>query len=359
VGVIRGFDPTIGATRFIMANRYRDWFNQYIWGFSDGLVAHDDLCRPGQICLVGDIHGDGLDDIVAIDYQMQLGSLFTVARVANNNGVWFEPAAIRWWGLGCYEEDQCTLADVDGDGDDDLVIIWPDGGGAVDVALSDGQSLSWASQWHPWMCPSGWRCKLADMDDNRMDDLVAFAPSGQALLALSNGQSFFFDGVLTNDACYPHEDCYVGRHHLPKLFAVDRGTGNVAGSLCYPELRRCMPTRYGSLADPGCTGAKGGVFHVDDFNGDGEDDFACFVRVGDPSWNVAAGDVFMTVGEPGDEFPLLTRRWNQNVCRAGETCLVGRFNWDRYPDAYVLNRDPDMPSVVIWPRTAEPSPWWN
>jgi hypothetical protein len=99
----------------------------------------------GYELLTGDVNGDGRQDVVAVDNTA--GQAF----VALSNGVWFDPSSHLWvsgWGSGDFE---MHLADVTGDGRDDLIARARQSGDWY-VAWSNG---SWfMPSHHVWM--RGW-----------------------------------------------------------------------------------------------------------------------------------------------------------------------------------------------------------
>jgi len=140
---------------------------------------------------VGDVNGDGKADLVGFG----LDGVY----VALSDGSSFAPTATKWtsafdlshgWMVKDYVR---TVGDVNGDGVDDLVGFGLDG---VYVALSDGSSFAaTASKWtsafdlsHGWTVADYART-VGDVNGDGKDDLVGFGLDG-VYIALSDGSSF-------------------------------------------------------------------------------------------------------------------------------------------------------------------------
>jgi hypothetical protein len=160
--------------------------------------------------LLGDVNGDGMADIVAF------GDNGT--EVALSNGAGFDAGSVwindfdytRGWRVGEHER---VLADVNGDGMDDIVGF---GTSWVIVATSTGSGFNPIAFWSSdFTSGSGWRedtyeREVADVNGDGMADIVAFGADG-VQVALSNGHGFdapqsWSDGFGNNDAWSQAED---------------------------------------------------------------------------------------------------------------------------------------------------------
>lgn len=139
--------------------------------------------------MVGDVNGDGKDDIVAFVRSEGV-------YVGLSNGTTFETPTL-WsseFGWNNDDFDHRLLADVNGDGK--LDVVGYKYGEGVYVGLSTGTSFSaaslWSSQYKYWAPQNRFPRLAADMNGDGLADLVGFDPGvGRgAFVALSTGSSF-------------------------------------------------------------------------------------------------------------------------------------------------------------------------
>ncbi|MGH8825626.1 MAG: FG-GAP repeat domain-containing protein, partial [Jiangellaceae bacterium] len=150
--------------------------------------------------LMGDVTGDGLDDVVSLHRQSNGGVLVFVHR---NTGASFA-APVVWQDLRTggwsFDNSRQTLADLDGDGVSDLVSSHAQSTGGVVLwaHLSTGSSMSSPALWAD-LRTGGWsyvnsRQAAGDVDGDGRDDVVTShrQPNGGVLLwtHLSTGSSF-------------------------------------------------------------------------------------------------------------------------------------------------------------------------
>lgn len=171
---------------------------------------HSWFCVANQACLVGDFNGDGRDDIAAFG---KLDRGYVWYALASRAEPAFGPARLAAREL-CTHDAVCDVADVNGDGRDDLVSFsqrytGPDDlrdtipGGDVFVALSGpAHSLEDilaghvrfgpVTIRHDWFCITGEVCATGDFNGDGRDDLVTFvrnnhpARRGDVYVALSD-----------------------------------------------------------------------------------------------------------------------------------------------------------------------------
>jgi len=179
---------------------------------ASGHFAWNDGYNPEKhVRLLGDVNGDGRDDIVAfgtddVFVSYSEGRLFSSpVRVrsdfAYNDG----------WRTGKHER---MLADVNGDGKADIVAFGTDD---VFVLLSTGTGFANPVKAHKDFCYNdGWTKDkthriLADVNGDGRDDIIGFGKT-DILVALSNGSTFGkAQKAYAKDFCYAN-NWRTGRH---------------------------------------------------------------------------------------------------------------------------------------------------
>jgi hypothetical protein len=160
--------------------------------------------------LMGDVTGDGYDDIVTIHHQLT-GGLRVWVHPNAQNGTFAAPQ--QWQNLSTggwsYQNSRQTLADVDGDADMDLVSTHRQstGGLILWAHLSDTTAFATPTQWEN-LTTGGWsfdnsRQVGGDIDGDGLDDVVTShrqSNGGLVLWAhLSDGVSSFDSPALWQD----------------------------------------------------------------------------------------------------------------------------------------------------------------
>jgi hypothetical protein len=158
--------------------------------------------------LMGDVTGDGLDDVVTVHRQLTGGLRVWVHP---NTGTAFGTPQ-QWQNLSTggwsYDRSRQTLADVNNDGMLDLVSAHRQltGGLILWVHLSNGTTLAAPTQWQN-LSTGGWsfdnsRQTSGDVNGDGLDDIVSshrLSTGGLALWAhLSNGTSFAAPSLWQN-----------------------------------------------------------------------------------------------------------------------------------------------------------------
>ncbi len=125
---------------------------------------------------VGDVNGDGAEDVVFVDGS---GSV----RVLTGGAV------VAWGSIGSGHE-FTMVGDFNGDASDDLAGLRSNG--VVDVALSTGSGFAGATTWGDTGPDDGWKFAFAgDFDGDGDDDVVAFRSSAETWYSVkSTGSSF-------------------------------------------------------------------------------------------------------------------------------------------------------------------------
>jgi len=142
---------------------------------------------------VGDVNGDGLDDVVGF------GNHGVLVALSNGSGfnaaeLWLGDFGVVAGGWTSYDRHPRMVGDVNGDGLDDVVGF---GNNGVLVALSNGSGFGAAELWLGdfGVVAGGWTSfdrhprTVADVNGDGLDDVVGFGHNG-VLVALSNGSGF-------------------------------------------------------------------------------------------------------------------------------------------------------------------------
>jgi hypothetical protein len=131
------------------------------------------MCVDGQTCAMGDVNADGKADAIAFVKNTQAEPGRGDVWVAQSTGAGFQ-SATRWSDYFCLDNEQCQVADVNGDGRADLLAFTR--GAAADVwqAISTGTSFNVANKLSDLSCLDGETCTAADMNGDHIADLVTF-----------------------------------------------------------------------------------------------------------------------------------------------------------------------------------------
>ncbi|MFI7674565.1 N-acetylmuramoyl-L-alanine amidase [Actinophytocola sp. NPDC049390] len=165
-------------------------------GFAGTSVKwHDWFAPGGETPLTGDFNGDGKDDIVTFTH----GSLNDV-YVALSTGSSFGGGAKwhDWFALG---GEVPAVGDVNGDGKDDIVTFTRNNLADVYVALSTGTSFTASAKWHDYFGLAGEIPGVGDFNGDGKDDIVVFNQGTQAdvYVATSTGTGFSGTSVKWHD----------------------------------------------------------------------------------------------------------------------------------------------------------------
>ncbi|MEU6076372.1 N-acetylmuramoyl-L-alanine amidase [Micromonospora sp. NPDC047074] len=245
-------------------------------GFAGTSVKWNDyFALSGETPLTGDFNGDGKDDIVAFTHG-SLGDVY----VGLSTGTGFLPGA-KWHDWFAPGAEVAAVGDVNGDGKDDIVTFTHDAAGDVYVALSTGSSFGAGQKWHEFFSIGGEYPALGDVNGDGRDDIITFtqgpATAADVIVALSTGTAFgasqkWHDlfavgaeqprvGDINGDGrddivtftCNADADVYA---------AVSNGTGFVGTTVKWNDFF-CLAGEFPYLAD---------------VNGDGRDDIIVFSK---------------------------------------------------------------------------------
>ncbi|KAF4405558.1 DUF4185 domain-containing protein [Streptomyces lycii] len=163
--------------------------------FGPGEKWHDDFAGWGRFPAVGDVDGDGRDDLIAFTRGEEAD-----VYVALSDGDGFG-TPYKAHDFFAYGAESPRVGDVDGDGDDDIVTFVQGGTDAVYVARSDGENFGAAGKWHERFSLDGEFPYVGDYDGDGDDDIVTFThdSSNDVYVALSDGGTAFTGSRVWHD----------------------------------------------------------------------------------------------------------------------------------------------------------------
>ncbi len=241
-------------------------------GFAGTSVKwHDFFALSGETPLTGDFNGDGRDDIVTFTH----GSLADV-YVALSTGTSFGASA-KWQDFFATDGEVPAVGDVNGDGRDDIITFTRNSLADVYVALSTGTGFTASAKWHDFFGVAGESPGVADVNGDGRADIVTATHGATAdvYVALSTGAGFGASAKWHDQAAMGHTDVRLadangdGRSDLVQF--TREGVVSVALS---------TGSRFGPLAKWHDFFAPQGEFpYTGDYNGDGKDDVVTFTKL--------------------------------------------------------------------------------
>ncbi|GAA1405154.1 hypothetical protein GCM10009662_34880 [Catellatospora coxensis] len=250
-------------------------------GFAGTSVKWNDFfALTGETALTGDFNGDGKDDIVAFTHGTT-GTAAGDVYVALSTGTGFLGGA-KWHDWFAPGAEVPAVGDVNGDGKDDIVTFTHDAAGDVYVALSNGSSFGAGVKWHEFFSPANEFPALGDVNGDGKDDLITFtqgaaATAADVIVGLSNGSSF-------GPGLKWHDLFAVGAEQ-PRVGDVNGdGKDDIVTFTCNADADVYAAVSNGSAFvgttvkwnDFFCT--AGEFPFLGDFNGDGKDDIIVFTK---------------------------------------------------------------------------------
>ncbi len=150
---------------------------------------HDFFALNVEVPAIGDFNGDGMDDIATFTRNAQFPSYVYVAL---SNGSRFVGTGEIWHDRFAPGSELPGVGDVNGDGRDDIVTFTRGAAGDVYAALSDGtRFVGNGALWHDSFAFNAESPGLGDFDGDGKFDAITFAGgSGNVFVAKSNGSSF-------------------------------------------------------------------------------------------------------------------------------------------------------------------------
>ncbi len=173
---------------------------------------HSSFCYGAEVCKVGDFNGDGRDDIAAFVRSSKSGAAAGDVWVALSTGSGFGSSSV-WHPSFCYGSEVCEVGDIDGDGDDDIyafVRSSKSGAGEGDVWVARSYRWRFGTSYapHGWFCVGGETCKVDDVNGDGRADLIAFVRKtgsnstwGNVWVNYSTGTGYGSSRIMHNNFC--------------------------------------------------------------------------------------------------------------------------------------------------------------
>jgi hypothetical protein len=156
--------------------------------FAASAKWHDWFAIGGEFPAVGDVNGDGKDDVVTFT-RGDTGDVF----VALSNGSAFTGTTVKWHDFFALGAEQPRVGDFNGDGKADIATFTNNAAADVYVATSTGTGFSGTTvKWHDFFGLAGEFPYIGDFDGDGVTDIVTFTLGSlnDVYVALSNRTAF-------------------------------------------------------------------------------------------------------------------------------------------------------------------------
>ncbi|QTA83608.1 Uncharacterized protein dnl_60210 [Desulfonema limicola] len=220
--------------------------------------------------LSGDVNGDGLSDTVGISPSDERFVVW------NSNGTGFN-SGVEWLnGIYDYNTYEFRMADVNGDGYDDIIGIWPKEERFV-VWTSNGKGFNSGVEWLNGTYEySDYAFQLGDVNGDGTSDIVGLNPINQRFVVWASSGSSFLSGVewkygVDNFTKYQFDLSDVNGDGKDDIVAVSAGQESFWVWLSSGNYFKDGAQWYNGEYD-----YSSYSFHADDVNGDGRGDIVAY-----------------------------------------------------------------------------------
>lgn len=337
---------TGGTDYKVYAGVFRSWVSSLVSPATNNHLGakvsfYSNIAPNGSLLASGDVNGDGYVDIIQFNHDAgPVGNVYVVPGTASGFGT------MALWKTGFSSGTEIpAVGDVDGDGKDDIV-KFQQASGAVTVAISTGSGFGTSVQWHSAFSYPGETPRLADMNGDGREDVITFVHHqdwGDVWVSLScgsntalyppgcNGKNRFGSRILWHSQfSLSGEIPYAGDVDHDGL--ADLVTFRTSNQRVYVAKTVRGTSGFGEYA-----GAKqlwtssgpraGETPMLADMNGDGRMDIANFETTSAYQRNGYFG-VMLSTGTSLSSYAT----WGTGICYAGSRCLVGDIGRDGRED---------------------------
>jgi hypothetical protein len=197
---------------------------------------HDHFAIGAEVPKVGDFNGDGKDDIATFARGTS-GDVY----VALSDGTKFNGDGQLWNDFFSIDGEIPAVGDVNGDGKDDLITFTRGDAADVYVALSDGTKFGPGQKWHDHFAIGAETPDVGDFNGDGKADIITFTggDAADAYVALSDGTQFVGNSIKWHDhfamgAELPRTGDFDGDHKSDIATFTRGGTGITACGMQIP-----------------------------------------------------------------------------------------------------------------------------
>ncbi len=232
-----------------------------------------------HVPMLGDFNGDGKDDIFAFT---EVGNAWVALSTGTsfNGSMYTSPIIMDI-------DDVPMVGDVTGDGRDDIVIFTADAAADVYVVRSTGSGFAAKVKWHEFFGLTGETLEVADVNADGRDDILTFNQSvngNNVWVALSTGSSFAASSVWHSYFGIAEEMPGTGDFDGDGDEDIVTFTRSAAADVYVGRSNRAGSFAGALWSDS--FGGPRGTYRVGDINGDGRSDILRFTQD-------SAADVFV------------------------------------------------------------------